>query len=55
MSYAIEAQDAIYFFIIEEKFATVTKFVRKGCKGFDQSTKCSVDFARKWYKHLRDN
>ena len=54
MSYAIEAQDAIYFFVIEDQIAMVTKFVRKGCKGFDQSTKCSVDFARRWYQQLCD-
>jgi hypothetical protein len=51
---AIEAQDAIYFFFIytEKNLAHVTKYIRKDCEGYDQSTSLTVDGARKLYKQL---
>jgi len=54
MNCAIEAKDAIYFFIAEEEsdMVHVTKIVRKGCKGYDQGTKVSTRFARTWYNQL---
>jgi hypothetical protein len=54
MSCAIEAKDAIYFFVTEEEggMVQVTKYIRKGCKGYDQGTKVSKQFARTWYKQL---
>lgn len=52
MSYAIEAVDAVYFFVIEGDSAQVTKIIRKGYEGYDQSTKVSINFARQWYKQL---
>jgi hypothetical protein len=53
MSYAIEAKDAVYFFITDESNCVkVTKIIRKGCKGYDQSTKVSKQLARRWYQQL---
>ena len=54
MSCAIETKDAIYFFVTEEEgeMVQVTKYIRKGYKGYDQGTKVSKQFARTWYKQL---
>lgn len=54
---AVEAKEAVYFFFIykEEDLAHVTKIVRKGQKGYDQSTSLSVSGARKLYSRLINN
>jgi hypothetical protein len=52
MSYALETKQAVYFFHIEGDQALVSKLVRKGQKGTDETARCSVEMARHWYKQL---
>jgi len=52
MSYALNTKQAVYFFYIEGEQAIVSKLVRKGQKGTDQTARCSVAMARHWYKQL---
>ena len=51
---AVETQQAVYFFFVytEENLAHVTKIIRKGGEGYDQSTSLTVEGARKLYKQL---
>jgi hypothetical protein len=51
---AVETQGAVYFFFVypQENVAHVTKLIRKGGEGYDQSTSLTVDGARKLYKQL---
>lgn len=54
---AIETPQAIYFFFVytEKNMAQVTKLVRKGQKGYDQSTSLTLAGARKLYSRLANS
>jgi hypothetical protein len=54
---AVETNQAIYFFFVytEKNMAQVTKLIRKGHKGYDQSTSLSLAGARKLYNKLATN
>ena len=54
---AVETNQAIYFFFVytEENMAHVTKLIRKGQKGYDQSTSLSIAGARKLYNQLANS
>jgi hypothetical protein len=54
---AVETQQAIYFFFVytEKNLAQVTKLIRKGHKGYDQSTSLSLAGARKLYAQLANS
>ena len=62
MTEAIETREAVYFFVpqLEERGllikhtdkVRVTKLVRKGQKGYDQSTTVTKEFAQQWADRL---
>ena len=62
MTEAIETREAVYFFVpkivqngLLKKHTDqvhVTKLVRKGQKGYDQSTTVSKEFAQQWADQL---
>jgi hypothetical protein len=54
---AVETDQAIYFFFVytEGNVAHVTKLVRKGQEGYDQSTSLSLAGARKLYSKLANS
>lgn len=54
---AVETDQAIYFFFVytEGNVAHVTKLIRKGHKGYDQSASLSLAGARKLYTQLANN
>ena len=64
MSEAIETREAVYFFIPKivhdgllkrhTDQVHVTKLVRKGQKGYDQSTTVSKQFAQQWADALHN-
>mgnify|MGYP003138734721 CR=1 FL=1 len=64
MTEAIETREAVYFFIPEILHqgevkrhtgnVRVTKLVRKGQKGYDQSTTCSKAVAQQWADALHN-